>query len=354
MDFQIPLDPRKQQILKAVVADYTETGVPVGSHAVAAQVGAWSSATIRNELANLVEVGYLLQPHTSAGRIPSDRGYRYYVDFLMQEESLPASVRRQVEPYFTDLPGQVEEVLETAALALSVLTDAVSIVTGPKSLAAVFKHLDLVSLDETHALVILVLEGNHIRQHAVDLTVGADQEQLSALAAVLRAELRGRSTAEVGELIEGDRSPAAVAENPIPHPLRVEILGHVHASMKGIDSRQDAVVVHDGVRNLLRQPEFGDLERLQQVLDVVEEERILGSVLASLEIDHGVRMMIGSENGLEQLQECSLVVTTYRAGAARRGTIGVLGPTRMKYSYLAPRIRHVSDQLGQALSRMLG
>jgi heat-inducible transcriptional repressor len=347
----IPLDARKQQILKAVVADYTRTGIPVGSHALAVSLASWSSATIRNDLANLVDVGYLLQPHTSAGRVPSDRGYRYYVDFLMEEESLPPAVRRQIDPYFADLSSAVGDVLETAALALSVLTRAVSIVTGPKALTTVFKHLDLVSLDPMHALVILVLEGNLIRQQAIDLSSAADQDQLSALAASLRSELRGRPTAGVEDVIA---TPATGSPPGGFHPLREEILHHVLEAMTGLDARQDIVVVHDGLRNLLRQPEFGDLERLQQVLDVIEEERILGNVLASLEIDHGVRILIGSENDLEQLRECSLMVTTFRAGASRRGTIGILGPTRMRYSQLAPRVRHVSDRLGQALARMLG
>ena len=351
MEFPIPLDARKQQILKAVVADYTETGIPVGSNALAAHTS-WSSATIRNELASLVDVGYLLQPHTSAGRVPSDRGYRYYVDFLMEEEPVAAAVRRQVEPYFADLPLDMEQVMETAALALAVLTQAVSIVTGPTSLAATFKHLDLVSLDDLHALVILVLEGNLIRQQAIDLSVAADQDELSALAAALRAQLRGLTTEAIAQL--SDAVVPAGSPVTVEHPLHGEVLHHVLDSMTGIDARQDTVVVHDGVRNLLRQPEFGDLDRLQQVLDLVEEERILGGVLASLEIDQGIRMMIGSENGLEQLQECSLVVTTYRAGQARRGTIGVLGPTRMRYSQLAPRVRHISERLGQALARMLG
>src|SRR5437879_10475259 len=136
MDHSVPLDSRKQQILKAVVADYTRTGMPVGSAALAAHLASWSSATIRNELAMLSEVGYLIQPHTSAGRVPSDLGYRYYVDFLMEEEGVPAAVRRQLEPFFAALPATLEGVLEIAATALAVVTDAVSLVTAPGALGA--------------------------------------------------------------------------------------------------------------------------------------------------------------------------------------------------------------------------
>jgi heat-inducible transcriptional repressor len=346
----VPLDNRKQQILKAVVSDYTETGVPVGSHALAAKyLLAWSSATIRNELANLVDIGYLLQPHTSAGRIPSDVGYRYYVDFLMEEEDVPATVRRQADPVFAQPAVDVEEVLEGAAMVLALITDSVSIITGPQAVGAQLKHVDFVSLDSRHALLILVLEGNLIRQQAVELNAAASQEALSTLAAQLNGDLAGLDSSEI----------AARRPQPLDdlHPLRDELIGHILTFMRAVDSRQDTMVVHDGVRNLLRQPEFGDVLRLQQVLDVVEEERVLGQVLASLEIDGPggvVQMVIGAENDLVQLHGCSLVLTTYRAGETRRGSIGVLGPTRMRYPQVAPRLRYISQRVGEAIERMLG
>jgi len=260
----VPLDDRKQQILKAVVSDYTETANPVGSHALAAKyLLSWSSATIRNELANLVDIGYLLQPHTSAGRIPSDQGYRYYVDFLMEEEEVPATVRRQADPVFAQHVVGVEELLESAAQVLALVTDGVSIVTGPQAVTARLKHVDFVSLEERLALLILVLEGNLIRQQPVQLSHEADQETLSRLAAQLNGELRGLDSTEIEA-----RRPAA--EDQLAARLREELIRHILTFMRAVDSRQDTMVVHDGVRNLLRQPEFGDVVRLQQVLDVVE------------------------------------------------------------------------------------
>ena len=346
MDVPVPLDIRKQQILKAVVSDYTETGVPVGSQALAARhLVTWSAATIRNELANLVDIGYLLQPHTSAGRIPSDRGYRYYVDFLMEEESVSAAIRRQVDPNLPQHAMGVEELLEAAAQVLALITDSVSIVTGPRALTAKVKHLDLVSLDSRHVLIVLLLEGNLLRQQVVEIGTEADQITLSMLATGLRADLTGLAADEVRALIGGLADADA---------LHDELIGHIVGVMAQLDSRQDTVVVHDGVRNLLHQPEFGDVERLQQVLDIVEEERALGQLLTSLEVDQGVHIVIGAENEFEQLRACSLVLTTYRAGDTRRGTIGVLGPTRMRYSQVAPRLRYVSLRVGQAIDRMLG
>ena len=342
----IPLDSRKQQILKAVVADYTRTGVPVGSNALAAHLAAWSSATIRNELASLVDIGYLIQPHTSAGRVPSDRGYRYYVDFLMEEEAVPAGIRRQMDPFFDGLPAGLEETLEMAARALALVTDAVSMVTGPRAVGARVKHIDLVSLDPQHALVLLVLEGNLIRQQPVALSRDADQAELSQLAQRLNADLLGLSSSEIAALDLGGREARG--------SLRREVVGAVVTFMTAVDERQDTLVVHDGVRNLLHQPEFGDVSRFQEVLDLLEEERVLGEMLAAIEGDHGTQIMIGRETGVEQLSQCSLVMTTYRVGAQRWGTLGVLGPTRMQYSAVAPRVRYVATRVGEALSRTLG
>ena len=336
----IPLDARKQQILKAVVADYTRTGVPVGSNALAAHLVSWSSATIRNELASLVDIGYLLQPHTSAGRVPSDLGYRYYVDFLMEEEPIPSGARRQMEPFFANLPVALEDLLEVAAAALAQVTEAVSLVTGPKAAGAKLKHLDLVSLDPDNALVMLVLEGNLIRQQAVSLSRAADQEALSTLAGELNTELRGLNATEIAAHPSQRRSS-----------LRAEITRAVVDFMEAVDARQDTLIVHDGFRNLLRQPEFEDIERLHQVLELVEEERILGELLATMELGHGVSIMIGRESGVEQLRQCSLVMTTYHAGGTRWGTIGILGPTRMRYSLVAPRVRYVARRVEQALTR---
>jgi heat-inducible transcriptional repressor len=259
-------------------------------------------------------------------------------------------VRRLADPVFAKPALAVEDLLESAAEVLARLTDAVSIVTGPTAVSARLKHVDFVSLDPRHALLILVLEGNLIRQQPVALSDEAPQETLSELAAQLNGELNGLDSAEIA-------TRRARPQDPPGTLLRDELIGHILGFMRAVDSRQDTMVVHDGVRNLLRQPEFGDVLRLQQVLDVVEEERVLGQVLASLEIDAvsgGVQMVIGAENDLEQLHGCSLVLTTYRVGETRRGSIGVLGPTRMRYPQVAPRLRYISERVGEAIERMLG
>jgi heat-inducible transcriptional repressor len=343
LESPLPLDSRKREILKAVVSDYTATGVPVGSHALAAHLSAWSSATIRNELSTLVDVGYLLQPHTSAGRVPSDLGYRYYVDFLMEEKELAAAERRQLEPAFRDLPAEMEAVLEVGAMVLAQATEALSIVTGPRSLTARLKHIDLVALTPQSVLVLVVLEGNLIRQNVVQVTEAAEQEELSKLAQMLNQTWNALSADDIG----------ALPPPPGVHTLRDQVCSHVLDILRGIDAHQGAIVVHDGMRNLLRQPEFEDVAQLEAVLEIIDEERVLGEMLTSLDTDKGLNIVIGRESGVDQLSQCSLVLTTYAAGGGRIGTLGILGPTRMRYDQVAPRVRFVARKIGEALKRVL-
>src|SRR5207253_4977992 len=191
------LDGRKQQILKAVVSDYTATGIPVGSQVLAAKYFiALSSATIRNELADLVGTGYLQQPHTSAGRIPTDRGYRYFVDFLMAPEAATPGVRRTVRQAFESAPRSVDGILEKAAMVLAQVTENVSLVTAPEVSEARIKHVDLVSLEPQSVLIILVLEGNLIKQQVVHLEQATTQEDLSRMAAMLNRKVKGQTADE--------------------------------------------------------------------------------------------------------------------------------------------------------------
>ncbi|HVS41018.1 MAG TPA: HrcA family transcriptional regulator, partial [Candidatus Dormibacteraeota bacterium] len=196
-----------------------------------------------------------------------------------------------------------------------------------------------------------LLEGNLLQQQVFPLSVPADQEILSRIAAELNSELRGLDPDAIEAL------PPRPGEQAIVSALRADTIARVLLVMRSDGAGEDTVVIHDGVRNLLHQPEFGDVVRLRQVLDIVEEERALGQLLASLDLGkavQGVHVVIGAENEVEQLRGCSLVLTTYRAGDAARGTIGVLGPTRMRYSQVSPRVRYVSQRVGQALERLLG
>src|SRR5213592_1788682 len=258
-----PLDERKQQILKAVVSDYTVTGVPVGSQVLAAKYFiALSSATIRNELADLVGTGYLQQPHTSAGRIPTDRGYRYFVDFLMQPESASPGVRRTVRQEFEAAPRSLDGILEKAAMVLAQVTENVSLVTAPEVSEQRIKHIDLVSLEPQSALIILVLEGNLIKQQVVHLDRATSQDDLSRMAAMLNRKVKGQTAEELADRL-AQLGPDRGEQRRIIERLIESITTH--------QAQRQTVVLHDGVRNLLRHPEFVEVGRLEELMELLEQ-----------------------------------------------------------------------------------
>jgi heat-inducible transcriptional repressor len=337
-----PLDERKQQILKAVVSDYTVTGIPVGSQVLAAKYFVeLSSATIRNELADLVGTGYLQQPHTSAGRIPTDRGYRYFVDFLMQPEQAPSGVRRAVKVAFEGLPRDLEAILEKAAMVLAQVTENLSLVAAPETSEARIKHIDLVSLDPRSVLILLVLEGNVIKQHIVRLDRETSQEDLSRMAAMLNRKARGQTASELSTRL-AQLGPDRSEQRRIVEQL-IESIGSQHGG-------RQTVVLHDGVRNLLRQPEFVERGRLEELLELIEQGAQLAIILQQVAFEKDVEIIIGRENTSSGLRECSLVLTTYQMAGRLRGTLGVIGPTRMRYGQVVARLRAVSQAASQALA----
>lgn len=339
-----PLDERKQQILKAVVSDYTVTGMPVGSQVLAAKYFiALSSATIRNELADLVGTGYLQQPHTSAGRIPTDRGYRYFVDFLMEPEAASPTIRRTVKQEFESAPRSVDGILEKAAMILSQVTENVSLVTAPEVSESRIKHIDLVSLEPQSVLIILVLEGNLIKQQVVHLDRATSQDDLSRMAAMLNRKVKGQTADELSGRLD-QLGPDQGEQRRIIQQLIESITTH--------QAQRQTVVLHDGVRNLLHHPEFVEVSRLEELMELLEQGAQLASILQQVAFDKDVEIIIGRENASSGLRECSLVLTTYKMADQIRGTIGVIGPTRMQYGQVVARVRLVSHATSEVLSHL--
>jgi heat-inducible transcriptional repressor len=337
------MDQRKERILRAVVSDYTETVVPVGSHALAARYFLeLSSATIRNELSELVDDGFLAQPHASAGRVPTDRGYRYFVDFLLPQEVVDPQLRKSVRQGFEAAAHDVEAVLEVAAAVLSRLVENVAVVTGPANTTSRLLHLDLVLMHSGQALMVEIATGNAAYQRLLDIDPLVDQEELGGWAHQLNELYRGLSADEV------ESAPLV----PGWAPGLQEMVADVAKGLRQLATRS-ALVIHNGVRNLVRQPEFEDPARLRAVLEVLEAQRILGDVLAQLAPQAGMQVLIGHENSVEELRECSLVLTSYQAGEQLWGTIGVVGPTRIRYGQVAARLQLVSQATGAALARLL-
>ena len=326
------MENRKQSILRAVVHEFTTNAVPVGSQALHSRYFVnLSSATIRSELADLTDLGYLTQPHTSAGRVPTDSGYRYFVDFLMDLEPIPDRVKSFIDDEMRAAPGDVQGMVERVAMTLASVTQNASVASAPQGSLARIKHLDLVSLEPKEVLLILLLEGNLLRQQVVNTTEPASQAELTKLTARFNAALSARSSDEARRRYE-----------EAPLGLEKELLGRVITVLDLYEKGSESLVVHDGVRNLLRHPEFAESSRLTQVLEVLEETRYLTVLLRELIGDSDLQIVIGSENASSQLQGCTVVLTTYGPSERLKGVLGVIGPTRMAYSQTVARLQAVA------------
>src|SRR5215469_5452340 len=336
------MENRKQAILRAVVQEFTTNAVPVGSQALQSRYFVnLSSATIRSELADLADLGYLTQPHTSAGRVPTDSGYRYFVDFLMGLEPVPERVKSYIDDELRTAPADVEGMVEKVAMTLAEVTQNASVASTPQGALARIKHLDLVSLEPKEVLLIVLLEGNLLRQTVVNTTEPATQAQLTRLTARLNASLGGRASDEARRHYDA-----------APLGLEKELLGRVIAVLDIYEKGSESLVVHDGVRNLLRQPEFAESSRLQQVLDVLEETRYLTLLLRQLIGESDLQIVIGSENTSSQLQGCAVVLTTYGPTDRLKGVLGVIGPTRMAYSQTVARLQAVARTASDRMAEL--
>ena len=338
------LEERKREILRAVVDEFTTSAVPVGSQALARRYFLnLSSATIRSELADLADQGYLIQPHTSAGRVPSDRGYRYFVDFLMGTEPIPARVRAFVEAELRTIPRDVEALTERVAMTVAAVTENAAVVTAPHGPQARIKHVDLVSLEPRDVLLILLMEGNVLRQQVMRVSEPAAQEALTRVASVINRQLVGK-----------DRGAIDVRLQAIGPGLEAELLGSIAGVLEQYERGAETLVVHDGLRNLLRQPEFAESSRIREVIEVLEETRRLAELLRELMAGSDLQVVIGSENATAQLRSCTVVLTSYGPSNRLRGVLGVVGPTRMRYGQIIGRLRVVARLAGQRLEEITG
>jgi len=338
------MEPRKEGILKAVVREFTVSATPVGSQALASRYFLnLSSATIRNELSELADLGYLVQPHTSAGRIPTDRGYRYFVDFLMPAEPVPRHVTAFIDGELRGAPADAQALVEKVATTVAAVTQNAAVVSAPHGPQARLKHVDLVSLEPTEALMILLVEGNLIRQQVVQLAGPAAQADLSRLANKINRDLVGRDRDDVelrlGRLAEG---------------LEKEILARLHDALELFERGGETLVGRDGVRNLLRQPEVAESARLHEVLEVLGKTRDLTAMLQQLVGASDMQIVIGSEDTTSQLRSCTVVLTTYGPSNRIKGVLGAVGPTRMDYGQTVGRLRAVARRASERMSEVNG
>ncbi|MGH9183053.1 MAG: heat-inducible transcriptional repressor HrcA [Acidimicrobiales bacterium] len=330
------LDERRAAILSAVVGEYIETAQPVGSGRVARNPDIdVSPATVRNDMAQLEQEGYLHQPHTSAGRIPTDKGYRFFVDSLVDPAPLDEVQRHLVGGFFARAHGALEEMLHDTSRLLSALTDYAAVVVGPNRDDATIRSVELVGLSGHTALVVTVLSNGTITKSALELAEETPEERLAAASSQVRAFVQGATLHAL---------PAVVATGD----ARVDeiCLAAVEALRAG--SHHDAEQVFVGGASRMARA-FDAVETVRQVLGILEQQYVVVGLLRDV-LDRGQSVAIGTEHGLQQLAECSVVVAPYRVEGEPGGTLGVLGPTRMHYPQALAAVAMVSQRLGRHLS----
>src|SRR5688500_9860034 len=330
------MDERRAAILRAVVEGYIETAQPVGSAAVQREAAVnVSSATIRNEMVALEQDGYLVQPHTSAGRIPTDKGYRHFVDsFLPAPGPLDAARRQQVSSFFAKAHGALEDMLQSTTRLLTNLTDYAAVVVGPSRAEATIRSVQLVGLAARTALVVAVLENGVVEKATVDLADEIGDERIAAATAHLARDLVGSTL-------------AAATASPAGEPQLDDVCKAAVNALRAAHSEEPAPVFVGGASRI--SAAFDAVETVRSVLTTLEQQYVVVGLLRDV-LDRGLSVSIGAEHGVQSLAECSIVVYPYEVEGQPAGTIGVLGPTRMHYPEALAAVAVVSKRLGRRLT----
>ncbi len=336
------LSERRARILAFIVDDYIDSATPIGSQALVERHAlGLSSATVRNEMAALEDQGFITHPHTSAGRIPSHPGYRYYVSSLMQERDLSRQEQISILHQFHQSARSLEEWVGLAASVLANSLHTVSLVTQPRITEARFKQLQLVELSENRALLVVVTSDTAVHQQQLEFPLHVNQEQLTRLAARLNGEFGGRHASEI---------PIRDATEPLSQVESIVVAAVVELLLRESREAVEEPVV-EGVRELLRQPEFDGSDRILDTLEAVDESRLRAAIPSAAIDDAGVAIVIGDENRDGPYQDMSFVLARYGQPGGAGGVVGVLGPTRMPYNDAVAHVRYVGDVLTELMRK---
>ena len=329
------LDERKLQILCAIIDDYIDTAVPVGSRTITRRhnIGV-SPATIRNEMSDLTELGFLDQPHVSAGRVPSGKAYRLYVDRLMEREDGSWEKDETANRYFSEQPLQMEDVVKTAVRAVSDLTHLTAVAVIPGQPGMRIATLQLVPMPGDMALLVIVTDSGIVRDTVIRVSDRLDMDGLYAISRMLTENLAGRTLKEVQDMLSAYADGSGADQRVL---MGVRDL----AAEMARQSSEDSVAV-EGVHNILSYPEFSDLARARSFLSMLEKRDNLIRLMS--ENRHKINVAIGSELGMEGMEDCSIVNACFTYGSCR-GTLGVVGPMRMPYERIMRTLATVSRRM---------
>ncbi|OPA78383.1 heat-inducible transcriptional repressor HrcA [Paenibacillus selenitireducens] len=335
------LTERQRMILNAIVDDYIRSAEPVGSRSISKRGEvSYSPATIRNEMSDLEELGFLEQPHTSAGRIPSHKGYRYYVDHLVQFGTLLPTELEMMKSFFAEKLNATEQVIQHAATILANMTNYTSIVLGPEMFSTSLRHFQLLPLTDTTAVAIVVTNTGHVENKTVTLPAGISSSDLEQMVNLLNHKLVGVPLYKLKSQLfseVGDEMSRHVSQYE-------ELIGIVENVLK---SDEENRVFLSGATNMLTQPEFKDVDKVKTILDLLDETPTLLKMISSAQ--NGIQVRIGTENNHQAINNCSLITATYTMDGEAMGTIGILGPTRMEYGKVIGLLDFLSKNMTAVL-----
>lgn len=338
MEFIRELNERKLKILKAVIQNYLETGEPVGSRTISKYTDLnLSSATIRNEMADLEELGYIVQPHTSAGRIPSDKGYRLYVDMLMQDKEQEVT---EIKEQMLEKADKMDQLLKQAARVLANSTNYATMVSAPVSAKNRLKFIQLSQVDEEQLIAVIVLEGNIVKNQILKVDEELDSETLLKLNMLLNTTLNGMAIDQITlGLIAKLKEQAGIHSGVISDVL--------DAVANVIQLEQDMEIYTSGATNIFRYPELSDKQSAQEIISAFEEKQQLSELVTqTLSSDSkGIQVYIGNETPVQNMKDCSVVTATYELGEVMQGTIGIIGPKRMDYERVMDTLKTLQTEL---------
>lgn len=333
------MDERKAKILQAIIRNYLETGEPVGSRTISKYTDLnLSSATIRNEMADLEEMGYILQPHTSAGRIPSDKGYRFYVDTMME-----AKEREMVEmkDMFLERQDKLENLLKQVVKVLAQNTRYATMISAPLPHCNRLKFIQLSRVDAGQILAVIVVEGNMIKNKILSVTEEMSDETLLKLNILLNTHLNGLTMEEINlGIIAAMKQKAGIHSDIVSNVI--------DAVADAIKADEDLEIYTSGANNIFRYPELADQQKASELINTFEEKQLLSGLLQdySKEGDNtGIQVYIGDETPVQSMKDCSVVTATYELGDGMRGTIGIIGPKRMDYDKVVGTLKTLQGQL---------
>ena len=336
------LDDRKITILKAIIKTYLETGEPVGSRTISKYSDLkLSSATIRNEMSDLEEMGFIIQPHTSAGRIPSDRGYRFYVDQIMQEKDNEVTEMKEL---MIQRVGRVELMLKKMAQVLAANTNYAAMISGPQYHQNKLKFIQLSRVDVHKLLVVTVVEGNIVKNTIVSIQDPVSDEELLNLNIMLNSSLNGLTIEEINLGVI-----SKLKEQAGPHSQVVDlVLNEVADAIKA--DEEDLQIYTSGATNIFKYPELSDGEKASSLLSTLERKELLQDLIMDVnssenENETGIQVYIGDEMPVQSMKDCSVVTANYELGEGLRGTIGIIGPKRMDYEKVVKTLKNLMTQL---------